>query len=327
MFTASHNPAQYNGIKLCRSGARPVGQDTGLAEVRTLAEESSPARSPIADDRRPEAHRSRRPRRLRRLPPLARRPVGHPPPQGRRRRRQRHGRLHRPRRPRHRRRPRRPSPRGRPALLRARRHLPQPRGQPARPEEPRRPPGRRPAARRRPRRRLRRRRRPLLRRRRARKPGEPQPITALIARREVARAVADGADAADVAVVHNVITSAAVPEVIAGHGRPRRAHPRGPLVHQGRDGPPRRRLRRRAQRALLLPRLLVRRHRDARGDARPRGPGGAGGAAEHRHGRPPALPGLRRVNSTVADAAAATEDVRAWAATRGSRPTSSTASP
>lgn len=33
MFTASHNPAQYNGIKLCRSGARPVGQQTGLAEI------------------------------------------------------------------------------------------------------------------------------------------------------------------------------------------------------------------------------------------------------------------------------------------------------
>lgn len=38
MFTASHNPAQYNGIKLCRAGARPVGQDSGLADVRTLAE-------------------------------------------------------------------------------------------------------------------------------------------------------------------------------------------------------------------------------------------------------------------------------------------------
>ncbi len=38
MFTASHNPAQYNGIKLCRSGARPVGQDTGLAAVRDLAQ-------------------------------------------------------------------------------------------------------------------------------------------------------------------------------------------------------------------------------------------------------------------------------------------------
>ncbi|MFQ6172057.1 phosphomannomutase/phosphoglucomutase [Oryzobacter sp. R7] len=38
MFTASHNPAEYNGIKLCRAGARPVGQDSGLADVRTLAE-------------------------------------------------------------------------------------------------------------------------------------------------------------------------------------------------------------------------------------------------------------------------------------------------
>jgi phosphomannomutase len=38
MFTASHNPARYNGIKMCRAGARPVGQDTGLAEIRRLAE-------------------------------------------------------------------------------------------------------------------------------------------------------------------------------------------------------------------------------------------------------------------------------------------------
>lgn len=36
MFTASHNPAQYNGIKLCRRGAAPVGQDTGLAQIRGL---------------------------------------------------------------------------------------------------------------------------------------------------------------------------------------------------------------------------------------------------------------------------------------------------
>jgi phosphomannomutase len=39
MFTASHNPARYNGIKMCRAGARPVGQDTGLDEVRSLAEQ------------------------------------------------------------------------------------------------------------------------------------------------------------------------------------------------------------------------------------------------------------------------------------------------
>ncbi|HET8769089.1 MAG TPA: phosphomannomutase/phosphoglucomutase, partial [Pedococcus sp.] len=38
MFTASHNPARYNGIKLCRAGARPVGQDSGLATVRDTAQ-------------------------------------------------------------------------------------------------------------------------------------------------------------------------------------------------------------------------------------------------------------------------------------------------
>ncbi|WP_066530008.1 phosphomannomutase/phosphoglucomutase [Corynebacterium bouchesdurhonense] len=36
MFTASHNPAQYNGIKLCRAGATPVSTDTGLAEIKQL---------------------------------------------------------------------------------------------------------------------------------------------------------------------------------------------------------------------------------------------------------------------------------------------------
>ncbi len=38
MFTASHNPAEYNGIKLCLAGARPVGQDSGLREIRAEAE-------------------------------------------------------------------------------------------------------------------------------------------------------------------------------------------------------------------------------------------------------------------------------------------------
>ena len=37
MFTASHNPAEYNGIKFCLSGARPVGIDTGLATIRDAA--------------------------------------------------------------------------------------------------------------------------------------------------------------------------------------------------------------------------------------------------------------------------------------------------
>ncbi|MCO5998731.1 phosphomannomutase/phosphoglucomutase [Actinoallomurus rhizosphaericola] len=43
MFTASHNPARYNGIKLCRAGARPIGRDTGLGEMRRLVEEGVPA--------------------------------------------------------------------------------------------------------------------------------------------------------------------------------------------------------------------------------------------------------------------------------------------
>ena len=45
MFTASHNPAQYNGIKLCRAGAAPVGLETGLREMRDLVEAGVPAYS------------------------------------------------------------------------------------------------------------------------------------------------------------------------------------------------------------------------------------------------------------------------------------------
>jgi phosphomannomutase len=50
MFTASHNPAQYNGIKFCLSGARPVGIDTGLGEIRDTAKKvlagTGPGRGP-----------------------------------------------------------------------------------------------------------------------------------------------------------------------------------------------------------------------------------------------------------------------------------------
>ncbi|MET9085286.1 phosphomannomutase/phosphoglucomutase [Streptomyces sp. NPDC004237] len=46
MFTASHNPARYNGIKMCRASAAPVGQDTGLAEIRELAERWSQEGAP-----------------------------------------------------------------------------------------------------------------------------------------------------------------------------------------------------------------------------------------------------------------------------------------
>ncbi|MFF3938753.1 phosphomannomutase/phosphoglucomutase [Streptomyces phaeofaciens] len=50
MFTASHNPAQYNGIKLCRAGAAPVGQDTGLTEIRELVERWTRAGGPGAPE-------------------------------------------------------------------------------------------------------------------------------------------------------------------------------------------------------------------------------------------------------------------------------------
>ena len=43
MFTASHNPAKYNGIKLCRAGAAPVGQDSGLRDIRALIDSGIPA--------------------------------------------------------------------------------------------------------------------------------------------------------------------------------------------------------------------------------------------------------------------------------------------
>jgi phosphomannomutase len=43
MITASHNPARYNGIKLCRAGAKPVGQQTGLAELKRLVTDGVPA--------------------------------------------------------------------------------------------------------------------------------------------------------------------------------------------------------------------------------------------------------------------------------------------
>jgi phosphomannomutase len=42
MFTASHNPAEYNGIKLCLSGARPIGKESGLLTIERFVQEGSP---------------------------------------------------------------------------------------------------------------------------------------------------------------------------------------------------------------------------------------------------------------------------------------------
>jgi phosphomannomutase len=45
MLTASHNPKQYNGLKFCLAGAKPVGEDTGLREIRALVEQDLPVAS------------------------------------------------------------------------------------------------------------------------------------------------------------------------------------------------------------------------------------------------------------------------------------------
>jgi phosphomannomutase len=50
MFTASHNPAKYNGIKLCLAGAKPVGVESGLVEIEALTNQfyGSPASGDLA---------------------------------------------------------------------------------------------------------------------------------------------------------------------------------------------------------------------------------------------------------------------------------------
>ena len=47
MFTASHNPAQYNGIKCCLSGARSVGIDNGLREMKAIAQDVLDGKGPV----------------------------------------------------------------------------------------------------------------------------------------------------------------------------------------------------------------------------------------------------------------------------------------
>ncbi|MBI2709197.1 MAG: phosphomannomutase/phosphoglucomutase [Actinobacteria bacterium] len=54
MFTASHNPARYNGIKFCLAGARAVGQDTGLERIKALVLDPPPAAEPAGSVERAE---------------------------------------------------------------------------------------------------------------------------------------------------------------------------------------------------------------------------------------------------------------------------------
>ena len=241
MFTASHNPAAYNGIKLCRSYARPVGMDTGLAEIRDRveagAEVAAVTPGSIAERDVLEEYAAH-------LLGLA--PVDRPPAQGRGRRGQRDGRAHRARGAGSRRRRRRPGA----ALLRARRHLPQPRRQPARRDHAGRPPGGRPGGGSRRRARLRRRRGPLLPRRR-----EGRGRLALRGHRADRHPRArQGAGRHDHPQPDHQPLG---PRDRARARRQARAHEGRPLRHQGPDGRDRRDLRRRALRPLLLPRLLA----------------------------------------------------------------------
>jgi len=95
MFTASHNPAKYNGIKMCRAGALPVGLETGLGDIRDLAQ----AILDGTDAARADARGTVSDRDL--LRPYAEYICAdsvdlfrHPAPRGRCRRRQRHGRIY-----------------------------------------------------------------------------------------------------------------------------------------------------------------------------------------------------------------------------------------
>ena len=88
MFTASHNPAQYNGIKMCRAGAAPVGEQTGLAQIKEMVASGVTSRGEVAG----KVEHRRHARRVRRARAVVRRPSRAAPAQGRRRHRQRHGR-------------------------------------------------------------------------------------------------------------------------------------------------------------------------------------------------------------------------------------------
>ena len=88
MFTASHNPAQYNGIKLCRSGAAPVGEQTGL----DADQGDGRGGRHVARRGRGQGRAPRPARGVRRSRAIVRRHVGAAPAHRRRRHRQRHGR-------------------------------------------------------------------------------------------------------------------------------------------------------------------------------------------------------------------------------------------
>ena len=319
MFTASHNPAQYNGIKMCRAGAQPIGMETGLAEIRDAVVARRRRRSrdrpgTITQHDVLEAYAAH----LLSLAPVAGRRLKVVVDAG-------NGMagLHRAR-----------GLRARsaseqvelvPMYFELDGTFPQPRGQPDRAGEPRRPPGRGSSP---------------------RAPTSAWPSTATPTAASWSTSAAGAvspvdADRADrrpragqaspgATVIHNLITSRAVPEIVTELGGTPGAHPGRALLHQGDDGRDRRDLRRRAQRPLLLPRLLARRLRDARRAARARRarrdrPAAVGAArrlrALRRQRRDQLRPSPTRPRSTADDRGGVRRPRRA------SRSTTSTASP
>ncbi|MFM7274796.1 MAG: phosphomannomutase [Gammaproteobacteria bacterium] len=59
VVTASHNPKDYNGMKFVREGSRPISSDSGLLEIRRLAEENRFTPAPVRGSRRPVESRAR----------------------------------------------------------------------------------------------------------------------------------------------------------------------------------------------------------------------------------------------------------------------------
>ena len=159
-ITASHNPKQYNGMKMVRKEAWPLSGEEGLAEIREMIADGT---IPPAAARRGTVTTQQRARRLRRARDVVHRRLGDQAVQRRARRRQRHGRPGRAE-----------AVRAAPlqddaALLRDRRPVPEPRGQPADRGEPQRHRRARDRGKGRHRHRLGRRRRPLLLHRRHRR--------------------------------------------------------------------------------------------------------------------------------------------------------------
>ncbi len=91
-ITASHNPKQYNGMKLVRQEAFPLSGDAGISDIRDMIAGN---RIPAAAGDQGTRDHGERARRLRRSRDVVHRSVGHPPVQRRARRRQRHGRARR----------------------------------------------------------------------------------------------------------------------------------------------------------------------------------------------------------------------------------------